>query len=78
MQDLKEAKVQYSQLVQRLISNGTTAAMIFGSLHLEPTTLLADILHQVGELCRLKSCACAPRLKRGFWMRAAGTMLTKY
>ena len=51
MQDLKEAKAQYSQLVQRLISNGTTTAVMFGSLHLEPTMLLADTLHQVRELC---------------------------
>ncbi|CAL5228621.1 g11785 [Coccomyxa viridis] len=48
MQDLKEAKAQYSQLVQRLISNGTTTAVMFGSLHLEPTMLLADTLHQAG------------------------------
>lgn len=39
--------MQYSQLLQRLISNGTTTAMIFGSLHLEPSMLLADTLHQV-------------------------------
>ena len=50
MQDLKEAKVQYSQLVQCLIFNGTTTAMVFGSLHLQPTMLLADTLHQVREL----------------------------
>ena len=47
MQDLKEAKTQYSQLVKCLISNGTTTAMLFASPHLEPTKLLADILHQV-------------------------------
>ena len=54
VQDLKEAKAQYSQLVRRLISNGTTTAMVFGSLHLEPTKLLADVLHQVrGLRCNL-------------------------
>lgn len=47
VQDLKEAKVQYTQLVQRLISNGTTTALMFGSLHIEPTQLLADIVHEV-------------------------------
>lgn len=47
MQDLKEAKAQYTLLANRLVSNGTTTAMVFGSLHLEPTQLLADILHQV-------------------------------
>ena len=47
LQDLKEAKAHFSKLVERLISNGTTTALIFGSLHLEPTKLLADILHQV-------------------------------
>ena len=47
MQDLKDARTQYSRLVRRLISNGTTTAMIFGSLHLEPSMLLADTLHQV-------------------------------
>ena len=47
LQDLKEAKAHYNKLVERLISNGTTTALVFGSLHLEPTKLLADILHQV-------------------------------
>ena len=52
-QDLKEAKAHYSKLVERLISNGTTTALIFGSLHLEPTKLLADILHQVMPTLRV-------------------------
>jgi guanine deaminase len=48
-QNVKEAKAQYTQLVQRLISNGTTTALMFGSLHLEPTQVLADIVHEVSQ-----------------------------
>ena len=77
MQDLKEAKRQYSQLVQRLISNGTTTAMVFGSLHLEPTMLLADILHQVRELrCAvLCSAVSTPEAKTAAQHRALAGMI---
>ena len=74
-QDLKEAKVQYSQLVRRLMSNGTTTAMVFGSLHLKPTMLLADILHQVRELrCPMVRCAVST-LGKGIASRHLGGYL---
>jgi cytosine/adenosine deaminase-related metal-dependent hydrolase len=46
-QDLTLARTEYIKLVQRLLSNGTTTALYFASLHLEPTQLLAQLLHQV-------------------------------
>ncbi len=45
--DLSLARREYSKLLQRLISNGTTTALYFATLHLEPTQLLAQLLHQV-------------------------------
>lgn len=45
--DLALANAEYQKLIRRLIANGTTTALYFGSLWLEPTKLLADLLHTV-------------------------------
>lgn len=46
-QDLAVARREYFKLVQRLLSNGTTTALYFASLHLGATQLLAELLHEV-------------------------------
>ncbi len=56
-QDLALARTEYSKLVQRLLSNGTTTSLYFASLHLEPAQLLAELLHQV---CTASSVSCSP------------------
>lgn len=49
MQDLEVAEKLYSQLVQRLLLNGTTTALYFASLHLAPSLLLARICEEAGQ-----------------------------
>ncbi|CAK0782316.1 hypothetical protein CVIRNUC_005629 [Coccomyxa viridis] len=69
MQDLKEAKAHYNKLVERLISNGTTTALVFGSLHLEPTKLLADILHQAGMRAYVGK-VCMDRNSKNYYVQS--------
>lgn len=35
-------------MIRRLLSNGTTCAQIFATVHLQPCLLLADLLEQAG------------------------------
>lgn len=49
VQDLEAAGKLYSQLVQRLLGNGTTTALYFASLHNEPSLLLARICEEAGQ-----------------------------
>lgn len=37
-----------AQVIRRLLSNGTTCAQLFATVHLEPCLLLADLLEQAG------------------------------
>lgn len=42
------ARDVYTKLIRRLLSNGTTCAQIFATVHLQPCLLLADLLEQAG------------------------------
>jgi guanine deaminase len=42
------ARHVYGRLIRRLIGGGTTTALFFATLHLEPCQLLADLLEQAG------------------------------
>lgn len=47
--DLDFAETVYRDLVQTLLANGTTTAQYFGSVHLEPNKLLADLCADAGQ-----------------------------
>ena len=49
MRNLDTAAAQYQSLVSRLLQNGTTTALYFASLHLEPTLLLARVCAEAGQ-----------------------------
>lgn len=48
-QDLRAAAHRYSLLVKRFLSNGTTTAMYYGSLHLAPNKVLVDTIEALGQ-----------------------------
>lgn len=48
-QDLAAAAHRYSLLVKRFLSNGTTTAMYYGSLHLAPNKVLVDTIEALGQ-----------------------------
>ncbi|KAL6750281.1 hypothetical protein V8C86DRAFT_2816921 [Haematococcus lacustris] len=48
-QDVAAAKYRYPLLVKRFLSNGTTTATYFGSLHLEPNKVLVDVIAELGQ-----------------------------
>uniref|UniRef100_A0A7S0VP69 Guanine deaminase n=1 Tax=Polytomella parva TaxID=51329 RepID=A0A7S0VP69_9CHLO len=47
--DLKAALSRYSLLLKRFLRNGTTTAMYYGTIHLEATKLLADLVELSGQ-----------------------------
>jgi guanine deaminase len=47
--DLEFARRNYESLVENLLANGTTTATYFGTIHLEATSLLADICLHKGQ-----------------------------
>ncbi|EFJ44340.1 hypothetical protein VOLCADRAFT_65103 [Volvox carteri f. nagariensis] len=48
-QDLDAARQRYSLLVKRFLANGTTTAMYYGSLHLQPNLVLVDSIERLGQ-----------------------------
>lgn len=48
-QDVDAAHHRYNLLVKRFLSNGTTTATYFGSLHLEPNKVLVDSVLALGQ-----------------------------
>ncbi|GIL58834.1 hypothetical protein Vafri_13806 [Volvox africanus] len=48
-QDLEAARHRYSLLVKRFLANGTTTAMYYGSLHLQPNLVLVDSIERLGQ-----------------------------
>ncbi|KXZ46833.1 hypothetical protein GPECTOR_40g567 [Gonium pectorale] len=48
-QDIEAARQRYALLVKRFLANGTTTAMYYGSLHLEPNTVLVDTIERLGQ-----------------------------
>ncbi|KAJ3340868.1 hypothetical protein HDU93_006160 [Gonapodya sp. JEL0774] len=58
LKDLSFAQEVYGKLVRRLLRNGTTAALYFATIDLEPTKLLATICGEYGQrACIGKVCA---------------------
>ncbi|KAG2454759.1 hypothetical protein HYH02_000594 [Chlamydomonas schloesseri] len=47
--DLDAAHQRYALLVKRFLANGTTTAMYYGSLHLEPNLILVDTIERLGQ-----------------------------
>ncbi|KAH8106805.1 Metallo-dependent hydrolase [Cristinia sonorae] len=47
--DVAFARKAYASAVRRIIDNGTTTCCYYGTLHLEGTKVLADIVHQYGQ-----------------------------
>ncbi|XP_045123406.1 uncharacterized protein LOC123511511 isoform X2 [Portunus trituberculatus] len=43
------AREVYSKVVERLLRNGTTTAAYFGTIHLEGSKILADVVHDKGQ-----------------------------
>ncbi|CAL8471103.1 g10645 [Coccomyxa elongata] len=67
--DLSLARREYSKLLQRLTSNGTTTALYFATLHLESTQLLAQLLHQVGQRAYV-GLVCMDRNSKDFYTKS--------
>ena len=45
--DAAVARPEYAQLLARLVANGTTCALFFGSLHLEACKVLVQVADKV-------------------------------
>ena len=45
--DATAAGSEYAQMLRRLVSNGTTCALFFGSLHLEACKVLVQVADKV-------------------------------
>lgn len=62
LKDSQVARDTYTKLIKRLVSLGTTTANYFGTLHLEPTKVLVDVLCErgqraiVGKVCMDTNC----------------------
>ncbi|KAG8907518.1 hypothetical protein FRB99_003891 [Tulasnella sp. 403] len=54
--DVAFAKKTYEEVVQRVLSNGTTTCCYYGSLHLEATKVLADIAFAKGQRAFIGKC----------------------
>ncbi len=63
-QDIEAARHRYSLLVKRFLANGTTTAMYYGSLHLEPNTVLVDTIEQLGQRAVVGKVSWCP----GWWL----------
>jgi hypothetical protein len=62
-QDLEAARHRYELLVKRFLSNGTTTAMYYGSLHLEPNLVLVDTIERLGQRAvvgKVRPARCEP------------------
>ncbi|KAK0210958.1 hypothetical protein DFS33DRAFT_1296586 [Desarmillaria ectypa] len=55
--DLDFAQRTYSSVVRRIINNGTTTCCYYGTLHLEATKLLADIIKSYGQRAFVGKCS---------------------
>ncbi|KAF5330752.1 hypothetical protein D9619_005321 [Psilocybe cf. subviscida] len=54
--DKEFAQTTYSSVVRRLIDAGTTTCCYYATLHLEPTKILADIVHELGQRAFVGKC----------------------
>ncbi|KAF8602173.1 guanine deaminase [Ceratobasidium sp. AG-I] len=54
--DVDFAKRVYTSVVERVLNFGTTTCCYYGSLHLEATKVLADIVHERGQRAFVGKC----------------------
>ncbi|KAG5729678.1 putative guanine deaminase, partial [Termitomyces sp. T112] len=54
--DVEFARTSYQSVVRRVIDCGTTTCCYYGTLHLEATKLLADIVHANGQRAFVGKC----------------------
>ncbi|KAF8912100.1 hypothetical protein CPB84DRAFT_1671160 [Gymnopilus junonius] len=54
--DVTFAKKTYELVVRRIIDSGTTTCCYYGTLHLEATKVLADIVHSFGQRAFVGKC----------------------
>ncbi|PFH51741.1 hypothetical protein AMATHDRAFT_58597 [Amanita thiersii Skay4041] len=54
--DLELARCSYHTVVKNIISFGTTTCCYYGTLHLEATKILADIVHSYGQRAFVGKC----------------------
>ncbi|KAF9014111.1 hypothetical protein BDQ17DRAFT_1270322 [Cyathus striatus] len=54
--DAAFAKRTYERVVKRIIDSGTTTCCYYGTLHLEGTKILADIVHSSGQRAFVGKC----------------------
>ncbi|KAF9053028.1 hypothetical protein BJ165DRAFT_1400387 [Panaeolus papilionaceus] len=50
------ARSMYESVVRRIINSGTTTCCYYGTLHLEATKILADIIHAFGQRAFVGKC----------------------
>ncbi|KAI0797642.1 guanine deaminase [Abortiporus biennis] len=54
--DVTFARKAYTSVVRRIIDCGTTTCCYYGTLHLEATKVLAEIVHQMGQRAFVGKC----------------------
>ncbi|EIN07156.1 Metallo-dependent hydrolase [Punctularia strigosozonata HHB-11173 SS5] len=54
--DVTFARRTYQSVVRRKIDSGTTTCCYYGSLHLEATKVLADVVHELGQRAFVGKC----------------------
>ncbi|KAF5391284.1 hypothetical protein D9757_001998 [Collybiopsis confluens] len=54
--DVEFAKNTYPSVVKKFIASGTTTCCYYGSLHLDSTKTLADIVHSLGQRALIGKC----------------------
>ncbi|KAJ3511884.1 hypothetical protein NLJ89_g3848 [Agrocybe chaxingu] len=55
-EDIKFARSTYASVVKRTVNAGTTTCCYYGTLHLEATKILADIVHSLGQRAFVGKC----------------------
>ncbi|TFY57198.1 hypothetical protein EVG20_g8634 [Dentipellis fragilis] len=54
--DLDFARRTYEKVVRRIVDSGTTTCCYYGTLHLEATNILVDIIHSYGQRAFVGKC----------------------
>lgn len=67
MQDQAQAQDVYSKCIRRVLSHGTTTAMIYGTVHLAPNKTLADICQRKGLRSLIGKVHIPPRHGHGLY-----------
>lgn len=70
LKDVRKAKTVYSRCVRRTLSNGTTTAAYFATIHAQSTNLLADICLGVGQRAFIGRC-CMDRNGPAYYLDAS-------